>query len=41
MKLKHWVFVALILVGGLYVWHTYSQHGGVSGFKQGIGIGGK
>lgn len=39
MKLKHWVFLALFAVGALYVWHTYSQHGGVAGFKQGIGIG--
>jgi hypothetical protein len=40
MKLKHWVLVSLILVGGLYVWHTYSMHGGTSGFKAGLGIGG-
>jgi len=40
MKLKHWVALSLLLVGGLYVWHTYSMHGGTSGFKAGLGIGG-
>lgn len=38
MKLKHWVFFGIFLIGALYVWHTYSQHGGVSGIKQGIGL---
>ena len=39
MKFKHLVFVALLIIGGLYVWHIYSGHGGVSGFKQGLGVG--
>ena len=39
MKLKHWVFLAFVVIGGLFVWHVYSGHGGVSGFKQGIGLG--
>lgn len=38
MKLKHWIFLALLLIGGLYMWHNYSQHGGVSGFKSGLGL---
>jgi hypothetical protein len=38
MKLKHWFFVALVIVGGLYVWHIYSGHGGTQGFKAGLGI---
>jgi hypothetical protein len=39
VKLKHWVFLAFVVIGLLYVWHTYSAHGGVSGFKQGLGVG--
>lgn len=39
MKLKHWVFLALIIVGGLYLFHNYTQHGGVAGVKSGLGIG--
>jgi len=39
MKLRHYLILALIAVGGLYAWHIYSQHGGVSGFKSGLGIG--
>jgi hypothetical protein len=39
MKLKHWVFFALIVVGALFLWHNYSQHGGIAGVKSGIGIG--
>lgn len=38
MRLKHYLILALIIVGGLYVWHMYSTHGGVGGFKQGLGI---
>jgi hypothetical protein len=40
VKLKHWIFIALVLVGGLYIWHNYSQHGGTAGLKSGLGIGG-
>lgn len=39
MKLKHYVFLALVLVGGLYLFHNYRSHGGVSGVKQGLGLG--
>jgi hypothetical protein len=30
--------VALIIIALLYVWHVYSSHGGVSGFKNGLGV---
>jgi hypothetical protein len=40
MKLKHWVFLGLALMGALYLGHNYLSHGGVSGVKQGIGLGG-
>ena len=40
MKLKHWVFLALVIVGGLYLLHNYQMHGGVSGVKSGLGFGG-
>lgn len=39
MKAKHWIGVILVIIALLYVWHTYSGHGGVSGFKQGLGLG--
>lgn len=39
MKLRHLVFLTLVIVGGLYLWHNYSQHGGTSGLKSGLGIG--
>jgi len=38
VKLKHYLIIALILVGGLYVFHILRQHGGVSGFKSGLGV---
>jgi hypothetical protein len=25
-------------IGALYVWHNYSQHGGIGGLRQGIGL---
>lgn len=40
MKLKHWVFLGLVAIGALYLWHNYSSHGGVAGVKQGLGFGG-
>ena len=40
MKLKHWVIVGLVLVGGLYLFHNYIGHGGVNGVKSGLGFGG-
>lgn len=39
MKLKHWIFLTIFLVGALFVFHTYQQHGGVAGVKSGIGLG--
>lgn len=39
MKFRHIVIVGLVLVGALYFWHTYSQHGGLGGFKAGLGLG--
>jgi hypothetical protein len=38
MKAKHWLGIALVLVGGLYVLHIWTQHGGVSGFKSGLSV---
>lgn len=38
MHLKHWLILALIIVGGLYTLHIYRQHGGVAGFKSGLGV---
>lgn len=38
MRAKHYLVLALVIVGGLYAWHIYSQHGGVSGFKSGLGV---
>lgn len=39
MKVKHWLFLALILIGALYLFHNYSQHGGIAGVKSGLGLG--
>lgn len=39
MKLKHWVFVAFVVIGVLFVWHIATSHGGVAGFKAGLGFG--
>lgn len=39
MKLKHWVFVGLAITGGLFALHLMMSHGGVQGFKAGIGLG--
>jgi hypothetical protein len=41
MKLKHWVGLAFIVIGGLFVLHLTMSHGGLSGFKSGIGLGGQ
>jgi hypothetical protein len=40
VKLKHWLVIALVLVGALFVGHLIMSHGGIAGFKQGIGLGG-
>ena len=39
MKLKHLFALALVVIGALFLWHLYASHGGVSGFKSGLGIG--
>jgi hypothetical protein len=38
MKFRHWIIIALIIIALLYIWHIYSSHGGVSGFKNGLGV---
>lgn len=38
MKLRHLLFLAIFAIGALYVWHNYSQHGGISGLKTGVGL---
>lgn len=38
MKLKSLVFLAIFAIGALYIWHNYSQHGGISGLKSGVGL---
>lgn len=40
MKVKHWIFLLLIVVGGLYLIHNYASHGGTKGLKSGLGLGG-
>ena len=40
MRAKHWFFVALILVGALFLFHNYISHGGTAGVKSGLGLGG-
>ena len=40
MKLKHWVGLAFVVVGVLFVAHLVMSHGGLAGFKAGIGLGG-
>jgi len=39
VKLKHWVGLAFMVVGALFVLHLFMSHGGVGGFKSGIGLG--
>ena len=38
MKLRHLVFLLVFAVGALYIWHNYSQHGGIMGLKSGVGL---
>lgn len=38
MKLRHMLFLLVFAIGALYVWHNYSQHGGIGGLRQGIGL---
>lgn len=39
MKLRHWVFLALVAIAVLFLWHNYQMHGGVGGVKSGLGLG--
>lgn len=39
MKTKHWIVVAFVLIGGLYVLHMYTSHGGIKAGLGGLGIG--
>jgi hypothetical protein len=39
MKLRHWLITGFVLIGALYLFHNYQQHGGVSGVKSGLGLG--
>lgn len=38
MNYRHLFFLTLLIVGALYCLHVYQQHGGVSGFKNGLGF---
>ena len=38
MKLKHYLIIALIAIGALYVVHMYKNHGGTSAFTSGLGL---
>lgn len=38
MKAKHILGTALLLVGALYVWHMYNQHGTFKSAMSGLGI---
>lgn len=39
MEAKHWAFVALAAVGGLYIVHLMMNHGGVKSGFSGLGFG--
>ncbi len=38
MKVKHWIAIILVVIGGLYVLHNYQSHGGFQGVKGGLGF---
>jgi hypothetical protein len=38
VKLKHWVAVSFIIIGAAFVLHLVMSHGGVRGFKSGVGL---
>lgn len=40
MKVKHWIVLGVLLIGGLFILHNYQSHGGVTGIKSGLGFGG-
>lgn len=40
MRLRHWVLLAFILIGALFVFHLLTSHGGTAGFMSGLGLGG-
>jgi hypothetical protein len=39
VKVKHWIFVILVIIAILFLVHNYMSHGGVAGVKSGIGLG--
>jgi hypothetical protein len=40
MKVRHWIFLILVIVGGLFLLHNYMGHGGTAGVKSGLGLSG-
>ena len=38
VKIRHLLFLAIFAIGALYIWHNYSQHGGIHGLKSGVGL---
>jgi hypothetical protein len=39
VKIKHWLFIGLLVIGFLYVYHTViANKGGVKGLYTGLGI---
>jgi hypothetical protein len=40
MAVKHWIFLILVIIAVLFLWHNYSSHGGTAGLKQGLGVNG-
>lgn len=39
MKLRHIVYLGLLVMGALFALHLARQHGGMAGVKQQFGIG--
>lgn len=39
MKATYLIWLALLIIGVLYVVHNYMSHGGVSGIRSGLGLG--
>jgi len=38
VKARQLLFLLVFAIGALYIWHNYSQHGGIGGLRQGIGL---
>lgn len=38
MKVWHWLFLILVVVGALYLFHNWQGHGGINGVKSGLGF---